>query len=65
VSIVIALTTCWLCNRRFACDPDKVCIFVEDGVRQPLCRTCVEAVNPARVAAGLDPFVVLPGAYRG
>jgi hypothetical protein len=34
-----------------------------DGVAQPMCRPCVEYVNPVREARGLLPIIPMPGAY--
>jgi len=34
-----------------------------NGVREPICRDCVERVNPTRIAKGLEPIVPLPDAY--
>ena len=34
------------------------------GVREPICRDCVEVVNPERVRNGLDPIRVHPDAYE-
>jgi hypothetical protein len=34
-----------------------------NGIAEPVCQTCVDAANPKRKANGLQPIVVLPGAY--
>ena len=34
------------------------------GVREPFCRTCIEAANPQRIANGLDPIVIHAEAYE-
>jgi hypothetical protein len=33
-------------------------------VREPICRNCVERVNPQRIKNGLEPIVPLPDAYE-
>lgn len=45
-------------------NPHLVPSIVVNGTREPLCRPCVEAANPRRVARGLAPIAVLPGAYE-
>jgi hypothetical protein len=33
------------------------------GKAEPICRDCVDRINPIRIAHGLEPIKVLPGAY--
>jgi hypothetical protein len=33
------------------------------GKREPICRNCVDRVNPIRIANVLEPIVPLPDAY--
>lgn len=33
------------------------------GQREPICESCVDRLNPIRVANGLAPIAPLPGAY--
>jgi len=47
----------------FTFNPDLVPSIRVTGFREPVCRSCVEEVNPVRVAKGLDPIQILPGAY--
>jgi hypothetical protein len=54
---------CFGCGQVFLFSPDKVPSLVIDGSLEPICATCVVAANPIRVANGLDPIEVLPGAY--
>jgi hypothetical protein len=35
-----------------------------NDVRQPICRACVERVNPVRVKNGLEPIVPHADAYE-
>jgi hypothetical protein len=54
---------CYRCKRLFGFNADRVPSLTVDGVRQPFCRDCVDAVNPIRIAKGLQPIIPLPGAY--
>lgn len=57
------LGTCIGCKRPFTFSPSRVPSVRVNGEREPICRDCVERVNPRRIANGLDPIVPLPGAY--
>ena len=62
----LAIAPCFGCNRPFGFNPIKVpSIRDANGVRQPVCLTCVEMVNPTRVKNGLEPIVPHPDAYTG
>jgi hypothetical protein len=60
-----AYSPCFCCGRCFHYHPLRVPSIrdPETGLREPICLPCVEAVNPQRIANGLDPIVPLPGAY--
>lgn len=75
---LFAFGRCWSCRRVFTFDPDRVPSIPIDPatnlpsdlggdpaavVRQPICRDCVDLSNDRRNRDGLDPIVVLPGAY--
>jgi hypothetical protein len=60
---MFALAPCVGCGSTFTFNPDKVPSVVVRGIREPICQVCVDAANPTRVANGLDPIEVLPGAY--
>jgi len=34
------------------------------GLREPLCRSCMDRINAKRADMGLDPFPILPDAYE-
>jgi hypothetical protein len=34
-----------------------------NGLREPVCRPCMDIVNAKRAAAGLEPHPILDGAY--
>lgn len=57
--------TCVCCHQFFVFHPNRVPSLRIKGVRQPVCRSCIEAVNPLRIAKGLPPIEILPGAYEG
>jgi hypothetical protein len=74
----VAAGPCFLCGRIFTFAPDLVPSVPIDpetdlppdlggdasrAISQPLCEQCVALVNPKRVALGLEPIPVLPGAY--
>ena len=54
---------CVVCGRAFSFNPELVPSVRVNGVREPICRTCVERSNGERVKKGIPPIAVLPGAY--
>ena len=62
---VLVTSACIGCGRLVSYNPKLVpsCSAVT-GTREPICLSCVERVNPMRIKNGLDPIVVLPGAYE-
>lgn len=57
-------SACAGCHRIFSYNPLRVPSVVIKGSREPICRHCVERVNPMRIANGLEPIVPLPDAYE-
>ncbi len=55
---------CIGCGQLFTFDPELVPSVRVAGVRKPICRACVERVNPERERNGLEPIRPLPGAYE-
>ena len=55
---------CYCCKRVFSFNPVKVPSVRINGVKEPVCRSCIEAANPERVKNGLEPFVPHPDAYE-
>lgn len=55
---------CFGCKNMFTFNAERVPSIPINGVREPVCETCVQRVNPMRIANGLDPIIVLPGAYE-
>ena len=60
----IAFAPCLSCGQPFSFNPHRVPSVIVNGVREPVCRSCVERANPIRVAKGLEPFTVYPDAYE-
>lgn len=59
-----ATSRCFGCKRIFTYNPVRVPSIPINGSREPICATCVERVNPLRIANGLEPIVPLPDAYE-
>jgi len=56
--------SCVSCARTFSFNPVRVPSVRVNGVREPVCRACVEAANPERVRRGLAPISLSPDAYE-
>ena len=56
---------CFGCGRVFTYNPMRVPSFPhpKPGSREPICRDCIERVNPLRIANGLPPIVPARDAY--
>jgi hypothetical protein len=63
MAYVSVMAECVGCGQMFFFHPMKVPSITITGERRPICRDCVERVNPRRIANGLDPIEPLPGAY--
>ncbi len=57
---MMLVASCYQCGRTFTCNPNLVPSYENN----PFCQTCVEAANPQRIANGLEPIVIQPGAYE-
>jgi hypothetical protein len=56
---------CWVCRKLFTFNPVRVpSIRDGSGVRQPICRNCIEMANRVRVIKGMEPFPVPGDAYE-
>jgi hypothetical protein len=68
---VTVMSACYACKRLFSYHPHLVPSLrvnaegKEDpnGTREPICRDCVEAANPRRIANGLEPITYDRRAY--
>jgi hypothetical protein len=63
MSFAVCFAECYACQMPFMFNPNLVPSLRVEGVRQPVCRECVERANPERIKRGLEPITVLPGAY--
>ncbi len=61
---VFAHSICFGCKQPFAYNPMKVPSIRVDGVREPICQTCVDRINPERIKKGLPPIVPAADAYE-
>ena len=55
---------CFGCKRLFTYNPHKVPSLRWEGVRQPICLTCIQEANLKRAIAGIPPLEVHPDAYE-
>jgi len=63
---MIATGNCFGCGRLFDFNPERVPSIRDPRTneREPICRACVERVNPTREQRGLEPIRVVAGAYE-
>ena len=56
---------CFICGNVFTFNPVRVpSVRDADGVRQQICRTCIERANVQREMNGLAPFPIARDAYE-
>lgn len=60
----IVTSACVGCGRLFGYNPHRVPSVRVNGVREPICRDCVDRANPQRVANGLPPIEIRDDAYE-
>jgi len=61
----IVLGECYACGKRFTFNPVRVPSFRDEhGVKQPICRSCMEYINKERKKMGLEPFTIPADAYE-
>lgn len=61
---VICHGTCCACGNVMGFNPLRVPSIRIDGVKQPVCATCMGWLNDNRVAKGLAPVAIAPDAYE-
>lgn len=61
---MLAMAPCFGCKRVISFNPDLVPSIRVNGEKEPVCGDCIAAANPRRIANGLAPIEVLPGAYE-
>jgi hypothetical protein len=54
---------CYGCKKPFSFHPNKVPSIRINGVREPICKDCVDRVNPLRKKKGLPPITYCADAY--
>ncbi len=59
-----AFSACAACHVPFCYNPIKVPSVRINGVKEPLCRGCVEEWNARKVAAGYEPQPIPDDAYE-
>lgn len=64
MGFMIVYGVCASCKKHFAFNADRVPSIRINGVKEPICKECIDVANPKRVAAGFDPIVPLPDAYE-
>lgn len=61
----LCIGECYVCGKQFTFNPLHVPSWRDsNGVRQPLCRQCVEHINAVRAKEGREPFTILADAYE-
>ena len=55
---------CCNCGSIFSYNPHKVPSIRVNGVREPVCKPCIDYSNPIRLAKGLPEFDVADDAYK-
>jgi len=60
----LVLARCLVCKRQFSMNPVRVPSFKVDGVKEPICKPCIEFINEKRIEAGTEPFIIAPDAYE-
>jgi hypothetical protein len=65
VGFAFVTSACFGCGQLMSYNPLRVPSIrhPQTRSREPICQSCVERVNPQRIANGLEPIVPLPGAY--
>lgn len=61
---VFAMGPCLLCTVPFTFNPNSVPSHRDDkGVKQPICRACINKLNARRAEKDLPPLEIQPDAY--
>lgn len=60
----IVMGNCYACGQFMRFNPVRVPSIRVSGVREPVCRACIERANPLREQNGLDPIAIHPDAYE-
>jgi hypothetical protein len=60
----ICFGPCLSCGNMFGYNPVRVPSLTWKGNKEPICKSCIDRINPRRIANGLDPIVPHPEAYE-
>ena len=52
MSYALCYSPCFICKKVFGYNPKKVPSIRVNGIREPLCRNCLNMANQLRVKAG-------------
>lgn len=62
---MVALSPCYGCGNVFQYNPELVPSTRDgNGIKRPICGDCMATVNAERVAKGMEPVRIMPGAYE-
>lgn len=61
---VFATGGCIGCGNVFTFNPVHVPSIRVNGVREPVCQSCVNKINQLRTEKGLEPFTIMSDAYE-
>jgi hypothetical protein len=61
---VFAMSACVACRRPFSYNPNAVPSIRINGVREPVCRGCMDFANAERTKMGLEPHPIRADAYE-
>jgi hypothetical protein len=54
---------CFSCKKIFSFNPKRVPSYPMNGVREPVCRECMDLANANRAAKGMDAHPIHSDAY--
>jgi len=64
MGFMMVLGNCYACGIIFSFNADWVPSIRIEGVREPLCRDCMNRVNRLRADNGVDAIYIHPDAYE-
>ena len=64
MAYMMIMGPCYACKAMMSYNPNTVPSLPVNGVRQAICRGCIEQANPKRIANGLEPVVIQADAYE-
>ena len=64
MGFAFCISPCFGCQQPFTFNPLRVPSYRHNGVRMPICRSCVSLVNVKRKKNGLDPIIYSEDAYE-